>query len=141
MRNIICGFLLLFLFGSCSPFSKISSHTQIGTADSYTKVYNSKANFESLTFGDFKFAVNSKQFKSLNEKKPVFDKILVYAITTDKDAAYDYYILYNPQKSFNGKGYIVKEVQIQNTRLVLAISENAPDSDVKSLLDQITAMQ
>ncbi len=137
MKKIVLMFLTLG-FISCSSFSEISNETKIGDEDGHLKIYNPKANLKSLTFGDFKFAMNQKKYKKLNKVKPNFKDILFYAKT--QDPAYEYYVLYNPkEKIISDKNYFVKDTMIGNSNIVIAISRNAPKPDIKYIMSNIAA--
>ena len=139
MKKIVLLFLIV-TFVSCSSYTIISKETKIGTEDSHLKIYNTLANIKSLTFGDFKFALNQKQFKKLNKIKPYFKDILFYAKT--KDPEYDYYVLYNPkEKIISTTIYTVKDTIIRNSNFVIAISKNAPQLDIEYIMNNITAIK
>lgn len=97
----------------------------------YVKVSNGKANFLSLTFGDFSFARSSKEYRKLNAgKKPPFNGILVYA-KTDKPE-YEYFIIHNKKRKwFDGKKYFVNDTLINTSYFTLVISKNAPEKDIQ----------
>ena len=136
MKNIIAT-ILIFSVISCSSFSSISEETKIGLEESHTKIYNTKADFKSLTFGDFKFAMNQKQFRKINNSKPRFKDILFYAKADDP--VYEYYVLYNPKiKSLQNDDYILKDTIMGNSKFVLAISKNAPRPDIDYIMNKIT---
>ena len=136
------NFLLIsftFCYVSCTPFSEISKDTKFEKEGGYIKVYNLQAGMQSFTFGDFQFAVNKTQFKELSESKPEFRDILFYAKTTD--VPYEYYVLFNPQKLENNDEYLYKDTLMANSRFVLANSKNAPASDIKFIMDKLTAIK
>ena len=137
MKKIVLLILALG-FISCSSFTKVSNETKIGHEDGHVKIYNTKANLKSLTYGDFKFAMNQKQYKKLNKIKPIFKDILFYAKT--KDPAYEYYVLYNPkEKILSDENYFLKDTIIGNSNFVVAISKNAPKPDIKYIMSKIAA--
>lgn len=139
MKKIVLLFLVL-AFISCSSYNEISKETKIGTEDSHIKIYNRQANFKSLNFGDFKFALDQKQYKKLNKIKPYFKNILFYAKT--KDPAYEYYVLYNPiEKIISNNNYIVKDTIIGKSNFVIAISKNAPKLDIAYIMSNIAAIK
>ncbi|MDO9553475.1 hypothetical protein [Rhodonellum sp.] len=126
----------IFAIG-CSPFSKIAEETKIGSEDNYVSVSNPEANFHSLTFGDFEFAVNQKQFRNLNPAKPIFRNILFYAIADQP--TYDYYVLENPKnRTIVHPDYILKDTLLGNTQITVAISKNAPTSDLDFIRSKIS---
>lgn len=141
MKNTI-GMLLAFGFCGCSSFSDISRATQISLEeDGYFKISNPKAGIESLTYRDFKFATDSKTFKTLNKNRPGFKNILVYAKTTDTDNPYDFYILYNPEKPIRSDKYIVKDTVIRGVNIVMAVSADASEEDRKFILGRLSQDQ
>lgn len=109
------------------------------TDDSYAKVLNAEAGFQSLTFFDFRFATNQREFKALHKKHAAFDNILVYAQTND--TPYEYYVLLDPKKPFPLQDFIVKDTIIGNKRLVLAVSKNAPPSDIDFIMGNLTKLE
>lgn len=139
MKKYLTG--LAFLpFIACSSFCKIADATQMEQDENgYTKVYNKPANFESLTYYDFKFATDPKQFKNLNVSKPKFKDILFYAKTVDDP--YEYYVLYNPKRLNKADDYRFKDTLIGNARFVLAISKNAPSQDAKFIMDRMSRFE
>ena len=94
---------------------------------------------QSVTFRDFEFAINRKQFRKLNGSNPEFCNILFYAKTTDDP--YEYYVLYNPKKIKQKDGYIYKDTVMGNSRFVLAISKKAPETDKKFIMDRLSIIQ
>lgn len=135
MKKIIT-ILTISAFISCSSFSKISNSSKVGEDENgRTQVTNEAAGFRSLTFGDFKFATNLKEFSKLNETKPKFNNILFYAKTTD--VPYEYYVLYNPKKMSINNDFIYKDTIINKARFVLAISKTAPKSDAKFIMNKM----
>lgn len=128
--------LICLLMTSCATFSGLSRETMLGQQDPYCKVYNSKADFMSLTFGDFRFAMNKKDYRKLNPPIISFKEILFYAKTTDPD--YDYYVLLNPEKTYqtNNK-YVVKDTTIRQNHFVIAVSRSAPSSDINLIFNKI----
>lgn len=138
MKKIV-GTLVVFCLFSCAAFHPVSTETQVSEADGYKKVTNTKANIESSTYWDFKFATNQKQFKKLHKKPAPFKNILVYGQTTD--VPYDYYILYNPKKAVKNDQYVVKDTLIKGARFVIAVSAKAPESEVKFILNHISSAE
>ena len=135
MKNIVAT-ILIFSVVSCSSFSSISEETKIGSEESHVKIHNVNADFKSLTFGDFKFAMNQKQFRKINNAKPRFKDILFYAKANDP--IYEYYILYNPKiKSLQNDDYILKDTIMGNSKFVVAISKNAPKPDIDYIFSKI----
>ncbi|WP_300567540.1 hypothetical protein [Flavobacterium sp.] len=134
--KFIIAIILLFSIVSCSSFSSLSAETKIGSEEHHVKVYNTKADFKSLTYGDFKFAMNQKQFRKINNAKPRFKDILFYAKTIDP--TYEYYVLYNPKiKSLQNDDYIIKDTIMGNSKFVVAISKNAPKADIDYIINKI----
>ncbi len=128
--NIITHIIPLILFIQCTSFSKVSKNTIDGHEKGYKSVINEEVNFKSLTFGDFEFAFNNKDYNKINLNKNKFDNILFYAKT--KSPEYEYFVLCNPkEKSYNETEYIIKDTLINENKFVLIISKNAPKSDIE----------
>lgn len=120
----------LLIFSSCSSFSKLSKDTKFGFGDEYPTVYNTTVGIKTLTFGDFKYALNSKEYKKLNKQNPEFKDILFYAKTPDP--AYEYYVLLNPKdKNFDHQKYSIKDTLMNGKNIVLLISNKAPSRDIE----------
>lgn len=133
-KLILVSFLFFVL--SCSPFSNLSKKTYLGNERGYQSVYNSDAKFNSLTFGDFKFAFNNKEYKKLKKQNTKIKDILFYARTTDP--AYEYFILLNPEnKKFDAVKYYIKDTIINNNNFVLLVSNDAPERDIKFISENI----
>lgn len=94
---------------------------------------------QSLTFGDFSFAINKAEFKKINASKPEFKDIILYAKTTD--VPYEYYLLYNPKKIDKKDTYFYKDTLIENSRFILAISKSAPGTDIKFIMENLTSIK
>lgn len=121
---------------SCSSFSRIAGETRIGSEGNYVTVSNSEANFHSLTFGDFEFAVSQRQFRNLNPGKPIFRNILFYAIADQP--TYDYYVLENRKnRTIVHPDYILKDTLLGKSQLTIAISKNAPTTDLDFIRSKI----
>lgn len=131
--------LLALLLSSCSPFKSISKQTEFSTTESgYIKLYNSEINLKFLTFGDFKYAINNKDYKSLKKNKSDIKDILVYGKTIIPPY-YEFYILMNPQsKEYNADNYTVADTTMQQNNFVVLISNNADPEDCKFLLNNIS---
>lgn len=139
MKKIV-AILTFSVFISCSSFSEISKASKVGEDENgRTEITNKIAGFRSLTFGDFKFATNQKEFSKLNETKPKFNDILFYAKTTD--IPYEYYVLYNPKKIKMDTEFIYKDTIINNSRFVLAISKYAPEPDAKYIMNKMLSLK
>jgi hypothetical protein len=137
MNKIILLFVVVFLT-NCSPFHKLANKTQFGSENGYKKVYNSAAKLKSLTFGDFSFATNNKQYKSLTQQKTAMKDILFYGITTKPN--YEYYVLLNPKsRKFDVEKFVIKDTMISKHTIVVLISKNAPARDIKFLTENIFA--
>ena len=132
--------LLLFsiIMTSCSSFSNFSRNTKIEKdKEGRTIVYNSELNFQSLTFGDFKFALSKKEFNLLNQNSsPEFNNILFYAQTDD--VSYEYYILLNHKKVKKNDKFIYHDTIIGKSKFILAISKDAPISDINFIKNKIS---
>lgn len=130
---------LAFFLTSCSSFSKLAKHTEIKQEGVYVKVSHDKANFSSLTFGDFSFALNCKEYRKLNAgAKPPFNCILVYA-KTDKPE-YEYFILLNKKRKwFDTEKYFVKDTLIHSSYFTLLISKQAPEKDIRFISENFSA--
>lgn len=135
--NRLLHFLYIISLSSCSSFSKLASHTEIKSEGVYVKVSNDKAKFSSLTFGDFSFALNSKEFQNLNAGvKPPINCILVYAKTDKPD--YEYFILHNKKrKRFDTEKYFAKDTLINSCCFTLLISKHAPEKDIKFIQENM----
>jgi hypothetical protein len=135
--KLIIGFFLLITLISCSPFHQLSKETKIGNEDGYVAVTNDQLKLKSLTFGDFKFAQNNKEYKKLKTDSTLFDNILFYAATNNP--AYDYYILVDPVDTiFNLKLYELEKVIHNEHRYYLLISKSTPFSDAKFIRNSFT---
>ena len=136
MKQITVTIILIFLLNNCTSFAKISDKTQIGREDGYMKIYNTEANFKSLTFGDFRFATTKNNYIDLSKKKPNLKNILFYGVTSDPP--YEYFVLFNPKtKNFNTDKYIVKDTILRHNNFVILISKEAPVKDIKFLTTKI----
>lgn len=129
---------LPFLLASCASFVDISKETTVENVDGYKVVTNTKAGVVSKTYWDFKFATDRASFKKLTGTKPEFRDILFYGKTTD--VPYTYYVLYNPRKLKNDENFSYRDTILNGTRVVIAISKNAPQLDMKFLLDNISSI-
>lgn len=130
--------LLTILLSSCSSFSKLAEHTEIKQEGVYVKVANDKANFSSLTFGDFTFALSCKEYRKLNAgARPPFNNILIYA-KTDKPE-YEYFILQNKKRKwFDTEKYFAKDTLIHSTYFTLLISKQAPEKDIRFISENFS---
>lgn len=134
--------LLLFtlsfsLFYGCSPFHQLAKKTEFGNKDGYDFVYNNAIHFESLTYGDFKFATSNKSYKKLKKDTLGIDNILFYATTINP--AYDYYVLLNPEDTImDFHRYESKSIIKNGNRVVMLISFDAPFGDAKFLFNNFS---
>lgn len=120
---------LLALAACSSPFHKLAKHTEFGSEDGYVRVSNPAANIKSLTFGDFEFASNLSEYKSLTGSKPPFRDILLYAATRSPE--YEYFILLNPKSNrFDEDKYSIRDTDIDGNNVVIVISRHAPVNDI-----------
>ena len=137
--KFLLSLLMTFILLSCSPFSGIAKLSLVSTdINRQTQVTNTAAKFKSLTYGDFQFATNKKEFKLLNQQKAKFDNILIYAKT--EQPKYEYYILYNPKSINLNDDYKYKDTIIENSRFVLAISKIAPPTDAKFISGRMSSL-
>lgn len=121
--------ILLALAACSSPFHKLAKHTEFGSEDGYVRVSNPAANIKSLTFGDFMFATNTREYRSLTDTKPPFRDILLYAQTSEPE--YEYFILLNPRSTaINEEKYSLREIQIGENIVTVAVSRHAPVNDI-----------
>jgi len=136
MKKLIVLFILLTAI-RCSPFHQLAKETKIGNEGGYTSVTNSHVSLKSLTFGDFKFATNNKDYKRLKLDTNVFDNILFYAKTANP--SYDYYILMDPVDTlFNLKKYELEKTIYKSHKFILLISKDAPFGDAKFIRNNLT---
>lgn len=122
--------LAIIALAACSsPFHKLAKQTEIGSEAGYVSVSNPAANIKSLTFGDFEFATNTREYRSLTDTKPPFRDILLYAQTSEPE--YEYFILLNPRSTaINEEKYSLREIQIGENIVTVAVSRHAPVNDI-----------
>lgn len=126
---VVISFLLFII--SCSPFSRFSKNNQFlrencpDSNKTISTVSNVPLGISTITFGDFKFALSNKEFKTVNpSRKPQFRDILFYGITDD----YEYYVLLN----FDGKipdNFVSNDTVIKGNRYTLVASETIHNYD------------
>src|SRR5690606_16346161 len=79
--------------------------------------------------GDFEFATNTREYRSLTDTKPPFRDILLYAQTSEPE--YEYFILLNPRSTaINEEKYSLREIQIGENIVTVAVSRHAPVNDI-----------
>lgn len=122
--------LTVIALAACSsPFHKLAKQTEIGSEAGYVSVSNPAANIKSLTFGDFEFATSSREYRSLTGTKPPFRGILLYAQTSEPE--YEYFILLNLRSTaINEEKYSLREIQIGENIVTVAVSRHAPVNDI-----------
>jgi hypothetical protein len=126
--------LVLLLFWGCTPFHQLAKKTEFGSKDGYSSVYNNSIHFESLTYGDFKFATSNKAYKQLKSDTSGIKDILFYGKTINP--AYDYYVLLNPvDTTINFHRYESKTLIKNGNRVVMLISFDDPFGDAKFLFN------
>mgnify|MGYP003575914210 CR=1 FL=1 len=123
---------------SCTSFSKLAEHNKFKHDDFMMLYYNESLNLQSHTMGDFKFANNKQEFKKLNNKKPAFKNILLYAKTYYP--SYEYYILLNA-KPITNTNFFVKDTMINNNRITLAVSKNNSEEDFRVIASKLATMK
>ena len=67
-RLLKCALLVsgsLIIFTSCSPFSKLSMHSDLGNDGIYTTVSNDVLGFTTQPYGDFEFAFSRKELRKI----------------------------------------------------------------------------
>ena len=137
MKNSFIFITLIGLISACSSFSELAKESTVETADGYVRVFNPKVNLSNLNFGDVEFAFTKKEFKLLNPKaKPSFKNILLYG-KTDTAPFYDYYIL-QKANDLSDTLYSYFDFGMDEDKVILAISKNAPTSDKQFIISNIS---
>ena len=133
VKKILFVIVLVGTFTSCKTFSSLSVSNITSSKDGYIAISNRKLPFESLTYGDFRFAYTESDFNEINQKnKPVLKQIILYAKTDRPE--YEYYIVEGKLNHNNHEEYLVKSIVINGKNITLAISKNAPIEDSRFLL-------
>ncbi len=140
MLRIFAFLIVLMLFTSCKTFSKIAKNNSITpTKDGYIAVTNDILTFELLTFGDFEFASNKHEYKKLNrEYKPMYKNIIVYGRT--ENPSYEFYVVLGKLQDRSYATYYFKSIKVDDKYISLAISKEAPASDVKFIMDNLKSI-
>ncbi len=140
MRNVLYFSFLVLLLSSCKTFSKVAANNSITpTKDGYIAVTNDVITFELLTFGDFEFASSKHEYKKLNrEYKPMYRNIIVYGVT--KNPSYEFYVVVGKLQDRSYATYYFKSIKVDDKYISLAISKEAPASDVKFIMDNLKAL-
>ena len=108
----------------------------VGHDEGYTTISSEELGFITHTFGDFEFAFSKRELRKIKGAKAEFDSILCFAVT--REPFYDYYLLADPSAdALNTKGFTFKDTLLNNHRVVIAVSNHAPESDRKFILESI----
>ena len=108
----------------------------VGHDEGYTTISSEELGFITHTFGDFEFAFSKKELRKTKGAKAEFDSILCFAVT--REPFYEYYILADPSaETLNTVGFTFKDTLLNDHRVVIAVSDQAPESDRKFILKSI----
>lgn len=131
---VACTISILSLV-QCSPFSNKSGKNQFMYEDEHITCVNIPHKIISITFGDFVYASNLRQWRSLNGRMEIpYENVLLYAKT--ENPAYDYYIVLDSVAAVD-TGYSYMPKLVNDDYVTLIISKKAPQSDSDFIFEGI----
>lgn len=129
---LIYALTIFFFITSCATFHPDSKYNNISSSGKYIQISNPKIKIQLLSYGDFVYANNKKEYKKLyNEFNSIHSspkKLILYAATTEPQ--YHYYIFQS--KSIDSSNS--KTISCFGKHLTIQVEKLAPQKDIDFLL-------
>ena len=131
MKKLIV--LVLMSCASCTTFSKYSKFNKVEQCEdkSYRCIINDSLSLNYKSFGGFKFANNSAEYRKMRvKKKPFFKNVIIYGRSNVLNG--DYYLIQNLKRFPNNFNY--KDTLINNRKITIALSKTIDYKSNKDFL-------
>ena len=131
MKKLIV--LVLMSFASCTTFSKYSKFNKVEQCEykSYRCIINDSLSLHYKSFGGFKFANNTAEYRKMRvKKKPFFKNVIIYGRSNVLNG--DYYLIQNLKRFPNNFNY--KDTLINNRKITIALSKTIDYKSNKDFL-------
>lgn len=131
MKKLIV--LVLMSFASGTTFSKYSKFNKVEQCEdkSYRCIINDSLSLHYKSFGGFKFANNTAEYRKMRvKKKPFFKNVIIYGRSNVLNG--DYYLIQNLKRFPNNFNY--KDTLINNRKITIALSKTIDYKSNKDFL-------